>query len=107
MKQKFDIKGMTCTACQAHVNDAVKKDNGVNEVTVSLLTNSMTVDYDSNIINSEEIINSVKKAGYDAEIHSNLGIKQLQEKKNKELKKRRTKLILSIIFLALLLIFSM
>ena len=107
MKQKFDIKGMTCTACQAHVNDAVKKDKGVTEVNVSLLTNSMTVEYDSNIINSDEIIDSVKKAGYDAELHSNLGIKQLQEKKQKELKNRRNKLIVSIVFLILLLIFSM
>ena len=103
MKQKFDIKGMTCTACQAHVNDAVKKDKGVTEVNVSLLTNSMTVEYDSNIINSDEIIDSVKKAGYDAELHSNLGIKQLQEKKQKELKNRRNKLIVSIVFLILLL----
>ena len=46
MKQSFNVTGMTCSACSSHVEKAVKKLEGVNEVTVSLLTNSMQVAYD-------------------------------------------------------------
>ena len=43
MKQKFDVTGMTCGACVAHVEKAVKKLPGVQDVAVSLMTNSMQV----------------------------------------------------------------
>ena len=45
--EKFDVTGMTCAACSAHVERAVRGVEGVKEVTVSLLTNSMTVDFSS------------------------------------------------------------
>ena len=44
--QKFNVTGMTCSACSAHVEKAVKKLPGAAEVAVSLLTNSMQVSYD-------------------------------------------------------------
>ena len=50
MKRKFKITGMSCSACQAHVNKAVLKLN-VNDVNVNLLTNSMEVDFDVDDIN--------------------------------------------------------
>ena len=46
MKQKFDIKGMSCAACQAHVETAVKQIDGVKKVEVYLLSNSMKVEFD-------------------------------------------------------------
>ena len=46
MKQKFDVKGMSCAACQAHVETAVKQVEGVCNVEVYLLSNSMKVEYD-------------------------------------------------------------
>ena len=45
--EKFDVTGMTCAACSAHVERAVRRVEGVKEVAVSLLTNSMTVDFSS------------------------------------------------------------
>ena len=42
MKQKYDITGMTCAACQAHVTKSVEKVEGVRDVNVNLLQNSMT-----------------------------------------------------------------
>ena len=42
----FDVKGMTCAACSAHVEKSVRKLEGVSEVTVRLLTNSMEVRFD-------------------------------------------------------------
>ena len=48
MKQKFDVTGMTCSACSAHVEKSVKKLSGVEDVSVSLLQNSMLVEYVQN-----------------------------------------------------------
>ena len=47
MKQKFNVTGMTCAACSAHVEKAVRGVAGVASVSVNLMTNSMLVDYDA------------------------------------------------------------
>ena len=49
MKQKFTVTGMTCSACSAHVDKAVRKLDGVCEVNVNLLGGSMTVDWDGGL----------------------------------------------------------
>ena len=64
--EKFDVTGMTCAACSAHVERAVRGVEGVKEVTVSLLTNSMTVDF-SSPATAEKICSAVSAAGYGAE----------------------------------------
>ena len=46
MKEKFEVTGMSCAACSAAVENAVKKVEGVEAVNVSPLTNSMSVEYD-------------------------------------------------------------
>lgn len=66
MKDKFIITGMTCSACSQAVDRAVNKLDGVNEVSVNLLTNSMQVSFDDHQTNSEQIIQAVQDAGYDA-----------------------------------------
>ena len=66
MKEKFDVMGMTCSACSSHVEKAVSKVDGVREVQVNLLTNSMVVDYDEAKTNEAAIISAVEKRGYGA-----------------------------------------
>ncbi len=66
MKQKFDVTGMTCGACVAHVEKAVSKLDGVTDVSVSLMTNSMQVDYDSAAVDAASIAAAVANAGYGA-----------------------------------------
>ena len=61
MKQKFDITGMSCASCSAHVEKSVSKVAGVQEVQVNLLTNSMTVVYDDSVTSSGEIVSAVEK----------------------------------------------
>ena len=68
MEQKFNVTGMTCSACSSKVEREVGKVRGVNKVTVNLLTNSMQVDFDQTVTNNSEIINTVIKAGYDAAV---------------------------------------
>ena len=68
-EKKFDVTGMTCAACSAHVEKAVKSVAGVQRVSVSLLTNSMLVDFVSPATTAE-IENAVSKAGYGAKAAS-------------------------------------
>lgn len=98
MKKKFDVTGMTCSACENAVKRAVERVDGVNEVVVSLMTNSMTVDLSD--IDEEKIIKAVSDAGYSASIK---GEKREEKKDNdifliqyQEMKKR---LIISLIFM--------
>lgn len=73
MKQKFDITGMTCSACSTRVEKNINKLEGLNTANVNLLTNSMQVEYDHNQLTEEAIINAVKHAGYGAAIHQTAG----------------------------------
>ena len=68
MNQKFKVTGMGCSACVAAVEKAVKATEGVTNVSVSLLENAMTVDFDENTVNTGRIIDAVKGAGYGAEV---------------------------------------
>ena len=68
MKQKFDVQGMTCAACSAHVEKAVCKVAGVDGVNVNLLGNSMVVDYDEGATDAGQIIHAVEEAGYGASL---------------------------------------
>ncbi|WP_324825472.1 heavy metal translocating P-type ATPase [Sinanaerobacter sp. ZZT-01] len=69
MKQKFDITGMTCSACSSRVEKSINKLDGVAAANVNLLTNSMQVEYNENQLNEESIVNAVKHAGYGASVH--------------------------------------
>ena len=64
-EQKFSVSGMTCAACSAHVERAVHGVEGVDEVSVSLLTNSMVVSYDAPAT-AGSICDAVEAAGYGA-----------------------------------------
>ena len=66
MKEKFNVLGMTCAACQSHVEKACKSVNGVSLVEVNLLKGTMNVEYDENICSSDDIIEAIVKAGYKA-----------------------------------------
>lgn len=118
-KQKYEVTGMTCSACSSHVEKAVGKLLGIKQVTVNLLTNSMQVEYDEAVCNEEKIIEAVEKAGYgasllnDREGKGGSGQTKLAERagrraddtrKNQEMKIR---LIVSLVFMVLLMIVSM
>lgn len=65
-QDKFDVGGMTCAACQAHVDRAVSKLDGVQNVAVNLLAGSMMVDYDPAQVSPDDICTAVDRAGYSA-----------------------------------------
>lgn len=108
MSRKFDVTGMTCSACSAHVEKSVSKLVGEGNVTVSLLTNSMQVECDDKKVSDYEIIKAVEDAGYGAAV---AGAVKSSEKKesvvDNELKEMKTRLIVSFIFLIPLMYVSM
>ena len=69
-KQRFDITGMTCSACSARVEKTVSNLEGVAEANVNLLKNSMSVAFDNSVISEDAIIAAVQKAGYGAALHA-------------------------------------
>lgn len=113
-KNRFNVDGMTCASCQQAVNRSVAKVEGVEDVNVNLMTNSMDVRYDSDQTNTDKIIEAVKNAGYDASLKEAGGnkaeeaggesAKSLFEKQAKGMKKR---LWISIPLLIILMYFSM
>lgn len=63
-RKTFDVTGMTCAACQAHVEKAVARLDGVADVSVNLLAGSMTVDFDDSLVDAQRICSAVDHAGY-------------------------------------------
>lgn len=68
MKERFDVTGMTCSACSSHVEKSVSKLTGVENVSVNLLTNSMQVEFDENKLDTAGIVKAVEDAGYGAAV---------------------------------------
>lgn len=101
MNKKYKVTGMTCSACSSRVEKCVGKLDGVNTVSVNLLTNSMQVDFDENKLTEEKIADSVIQAGYGMEIPTGKSEKKEEKEdiveKNIESMKKRT--IWSFIFL--------
>ncbi len=110
--EKFQVTGMTCSACAAHVEKSVSKLNGVKNCTVNLLSNSMTVDFSSDLVSVPDILHAVESGGYHASFVSskNSGKKTLSAPEDAiagELKNMKFRLILSLVFLIPLFYISM
>lgn len=119
MKQKFDVTGMTCSACSSRVEKCVRRLDGVKDVSVNLLTNSMQVEYEEGDTSDEKIIDAVVHAGYGASVKES-GItaqnaaaagKTAQAAKanpvEEQMKNMKRRLILSFVFLIPLMYVSM
>lgn len=111
MKQKFDVRGMTCSACQANVEKSVRRLQGVDEVNVNLLSNNMVVEYQEAQLTPETIIAAVEKAGYEAAlpaVKGNAAAKKTEDTLiEDELKNMKMRLIVSFSFLIPLMYVSM
>lgn len=111
MKERFDVTGMTCSACSSHVEKSVGKLTGVENVSVNLLTNSMQVEFDENKLDTAGIIKAVEDAGYGAAVkdeHAKSGAKTSGQSDSQEnsglsaveqnVKNMKRRLIVSLIF---------
>lgn len=110
MKQKFDVTGMSCAACQAAVERAVAKLPGVENAQVNLLANSMQVEFDEKSVDAGVICDAVKNAGYGASpVGEETAHHQAEEKDpfEEQFKGMKTRLISSLCFLVPLMYVSM
>ena len=92
--EKFTVKGMSCAACVARVEKAVSSLDGVSDVSVSLITNSMTLNL-SSPSGSSDVIAAVAKAGYSAEPYN----EKADDLKDRETVKLVRRLVLSVVLL--------
>ncbi|MBE6827171.1 MAG: cadmium-translocating P-type ATPase [Ruminococcaceae bacterium] len=104
MVQKYRITGMSCSACSAAVEKAVGKCEGVKDVRVNLLANNMLCEFDETLTDDSKIIKAVEDAGYGAGVFSYSDTLPAEEEKYTPI---RTRLILSVVFLLLLMYVSM
>ena len=104
-KKKFSVTGMSCSACSAAVTRAVESVGGVDEVAVSLLTNSMVVEYDETVTDDGAICDSVKKAGYSAA--PGAARERGESAADAEFEKRKKRLIISAALCVVLMYITM
>ncbi len=102
-QRTFIVTGMSCAACVANVERAVKKVDGVLSVSVNLLTNTMAVDGGKD----SDIISAVERIGYGASLDGEIKKVVAKKDENQELKPLIKRLISSLIFLIALMYFSM
>ena len=116
-KETFNVTGMTCSACAARVERAVKKMEGTADVSVNLLTNTMTLAYDEAAANPAAIIAAVEDAGYGASVKGAASAQAAPQAggsseagadtAEKETRVMRSRLTVSILFLLLTMYIAM
>ena len=104
MREKFDIIGMSCSACSSKIQNKMDNTDGIIKAEVNLLTNSMVVEYDEEILKSNDIIAIVKNLGYGASQKNAKKEEPIVENESSLLLKR---LIISAIFMLPLMYVSM
>ena len=85
-KETYNIYGMTCSNCALHVRKAVEKLDGIKEVNVNIITNSMSITADDSL-SSSLVCNAVKNAGYKAKLRGN----NIKKEGNEEDRNSKTK----------------
>ena len=108
-KEKFNVVGMTCSACSAAVEKAVGHMDGVSSVNVNLLANHMTVEFDDTVVEASSIISAVTDAGYSASLAgaesqvANADKNHVQD----EIDEMKQRTIVSMVFMILLMYVAM
>lgn len=103
--RQFDVRGMTCAACSARVEKAVNGLGGVSACSVSLLTNSMTVEGNAS---DEVVIKAVEKAGYNAAVKKEISVSDDGTNEGaREEGRLKLRLCASVVLLLALMYFSM
>ncbi len=102
--EQYEVSGMSCAACSARVEKAVSALDGVKSCSVSLLTNTMLVEGD---ISPDLIKNAVENAGYGIKEKSKPNMQDDDFLKDTETPVLKRRLIYSLVFLVLLMYFSM
>ena len=107
-KVVYEVTGMSCSACTASVENSVKKLEGVESVSVSLLTNSMIVEFDNDKVNTDIINQAVLDEGFESSLKGEKKKEAVKENViEKEIKDMKKRLIISLIFMIPLMYIAM
>lgn len=107
MKQKFDITGMTCSACANHVEKAVNKLSGTKEANVNLMQNVLQIEYDETATSADDIKQAVEKAGYGISQQGVTKTATTENKLHKDTDSIKKRLWTSVILLIVLMYIAM
>ncbi|MGX7388839.1 heavy metal translocating P-type ATPase [Carnobacterium divergens] len=109
LQKTFNIEGMTCSSCAQTIEKETKKLVGVNNSTVNLATEKMTIQYDPTVLNLSDITKAVTDAGYEAheEVDSATAVDLDREKKQQHIKAVWSRFLMSAIFTIPLLYIAM
>lgn len=99
---ELDVFGMTCAACSTRIEKVLNKQEGITDAAVNLTTETASIEYNPALLDTKEIIEKIKNTGYDAKPKAEAAEKQTH--KEKEIKNMKTKLIVSTVLSAPLLV---
>ena len=94
-KTDLDVFGMTCAACSTRIEKVLNKMDGIKQASVNLATESAVIEYNPGQVNTERIIERIRKLGYDAEVKVKRETKQ--QYKEEEIKQKKRRLLISVI----------
>lgn len=92
-KAEFDVFGMTCAACSTRIEKVLNKQEGVKQANVNLTNETAVIEYNANFMEETDLIDKIRKLGYDAKPKADKEEKQTH--KEKQLKQMKIKLIVS------------
>jgi len=95
VKKVLLVEGMTCAACSARVEKALNKMDGVVKANVNLTTNKAVIEYPSGSMDEFDLINTVEKAGYKAELEVERDLDREKELRDKEIKSLKSSFFIS------------
>ncbi|HSI68538.1 MAG TPA: copper ion binding protein, partial [Planococcus sp. (in: firmicutes)] len=98
----FDILGMTCAACSTRIEKVLNKQGGVKHATVNLATETASIEYDPGLVTEQDFIDKIRNLGYDAKAKADN--EEKKSGKEKQLRKMQTKLVISALLTAPLLL---
>ncbi len=105
-KAILKISGMSCAACAAKIEKKLKSFPGITEANVNIATEKAVIKYIPSLITIGDMLQAVEELGYKAKQITEHGVDQEQEARDREIRRQRTLLIVSV-FLSLPLMFSM
>jgi Cu+-exporting ATPase len=98
------VQGMTCAACQAHVERALRETEGVTSASVNLMTHSARVEYQPDVARLESLFEAVREAGYDVSLTASA---ESEEDRDKQERRLKWKAIAALVGGAVVMVLSM
>jgi Cu+-exporting ATPase len=99
-KKTLSISGMSCAACSARIEKKLNNLEGVQKAVINLTTEKASIEYDNSVVSVADIIKAVEVLGYKAEVFEEISRDREKEQREKEIKRLRTELIISIVLSA-------